>query len=106
MSKIEAQNVAMNKLGQGFLASQVSSHELDKRLNDFLDRLLEAIPLPEPKVISDEEVVAALTAYAPPEFSNSEPCWTEENNALDLIDRRSGVERRRGAVSKAVGAGS
>jgi hypothetical protein len=56
-------------------------------LNDFLDRLLEAIP--EPVTISrsatDEEVMAALLANpATDMFANSEPCWMHEEETKCL----------------------
>lgn len=101
------------------IASHVSNRELDRQMNSFLDRLLDAIPetpQPEhslaafemysPKVLTDEEVVAALSTDATLQFANSKSCW-EENNGTELVtDRRTGGERRRNVVSKAVGAGS
>jgi hypothetical protein len=108
MIKIEPQNVAINRSRQGFMPSQVSNAQLDKDLNGFLDRLLELIPVPpQQKSLSDEEVVAALSTDSTLAFAESNPCWLKEvKDAPEFTDRRTGVERRRGTVSKAVGAGS
>jgi hypothetical protein len=66
------------------ISSQVSNREIEKQMNEFLDRLMAKFPEPkvEPKPLSDEQVVAALATEATLMFANSKPCWlTEEVKA-------------------------
>lgn len=58
------------------ISSQVSNQEIDRRMNDFLDRLLEkAESKPEPKLLSDAELLALLATESTLMFADSKPCW-------------------------------
>jgi hypothetical protein len=66
------------------ISSQVSNRGIEKQMNDFLDRLLELVPKPESKPLTDEEAVAALATEATLMFANSKPCWLEEVKAKSV----------------------
>jgi hypothetical protein len=58
------------------ISSQVSNHEIDKRINAFFDRLLAEADKRNPKtVLTDEQTVAALATESTLMFANSKPCW-------------------------------
>jgi len=60
------------------ISSQVSNREIEKQMNEFLDRLLDAVPKPEPKPLSDAEVLAILATEATLMFASSKPCWEQD----------------------------
>jgi hypothetical protein len=75
------------------ISSHISERELNRKLDSFLDKLLEAIPspkLPQPKVMTDAEAVEALSTTATLMFAESKPCWMEDSD---------GVKARAAAVS-------
>jgi len=60
------------------ISSHVSNRDIDKQMNEFLARLLDAVPKPEPKPLSDAEVLAMLATEATLMFASSKPCWEQD----------------------------
>jgi Lon protease-like protein len=72
------------------ITSHVSNQEIDKRLNDFLDRLLEKAEQ-KTKLLSDAEALAGLATESTLMLANSKPCWLTTDETEQVKAKGAGA---------------